>query len=255
MTNMLDWWHLPLLFVTGLAAGFVDSIAGGGGMITLPVLLSMGMDPQQALGTNKLQASFGSGSATWHYARAGTVDLRDCGWGFALTFIGAAAGALTVQQVDPDLLKRAIPVLLLAVGIYTLVKPGLGDKDLHPRMNRRGFDFLFGLGLGFYDGFFGPGTGTFWAMAYMLMLGFNMTRATGYTKVMNFASNASSLLVFLVVGQVLFLPGLLMGVAQLLGASLGARMVVRRGTRLIRPIFLTVVLALSARLLWKAYFD
>ena len=253
MTNMLDWWHLPLLFVTGLAAGFVDSIAGGGGMITLPVLLSMGMDPQQALGTNKLQASFGSGSATWHYARAGTVDLRDCGWGFALTFIGAAAGALTVQQVDPDLLKRAIPVLLLAVGIYTLLKPGLGDKDLHPRMNRRGFDFLFGLGLGFYDGFFGPGTGTFWAMAYMLLLGFNMTRATGYTKVMNFASNISSLLFFLLGGKVLFLAGFVMGAGQLAGARLGSGMVIKRGTKFIRPIFLTVVFVITAKLLWDGW--
>ena len=250
---MLDWWQFPWLFLAGLAAGFVDSIAGGGGMITLPVLLSLGMDPQQALGTNKLQASFGSGGATWHYARAGTVDLRECGRGFVLTFMGAAAGALAVQQVDPLFLKRAIPALLLAVGIYLFVKPGLGDKDLHPRMNRTGFEFLFGLGLGFYDGFFGPGTGTFWAMAYVLGLGFNLTSATSHTKVMNFASNISSLFFFLLGGKVLFVAGLLMGAGQLAGARLGSGMVISRGTKFIRPVFLTVVFAITIQLLWKGW--
>ena len=250
---MLDWWQFPWLFLAGLAAGFVDSIAGGGGMITLPVLLSLGMDPQQALGTNKLQASFGSGGATWHYARAGTVDLRECGRGFVLTFMGAAAGALAVQQVDPLFLKRAIPALLLAVGIYLFVKPGLGDKDLHPRMKRTGFEFLFGLGLGFYDGFFGPGTGTFWAMAYVLGLGFNLTRATSHTKVMNFASNISSLFFFLLGGKVLFVAGLVMGAGQLVGARLGSGMVISRGTKFIRPVFLTVVFAITIQLLWKGW--
>jgi len=250
---MLDWWQFPWLFLAGLAAGFVDSIAGGGGMITLPVLLSLGMDPQQALGTNKLQASFGSGGATWHYARAGTVDLRECGRGFVLTFMGAAAGALAVQQVDPLFLKRAIPALLLAVGIYLFVKPGLGDKDLHPRMNRTRFEFLFGLGLGFYDGFFGPGTGTFWAMAYVLGLGFNLTSATSHTKVMNFASNISSLFFFLLGGKVLFVAGLVMGAGQLAGARLGSGMVISRGTKFIRPVFLTVVFAITIQLLWKGW--
>jgi uncharacterized membrane protein YfcA len=111
----------------------------------------------------------------------------------------------------------------------------------------------FGLLLGFYDGFFGPGTGTFWAMAYMLGLGFNMSRATGYTKVMNFASNISSLLFFLAGGKVLFLAGLIMGAGQLAGARLGARMVITKGTKFIRPVFLAVVFALTIKLLYDAY--
>src|SRR5271157_1237758 len=104
-------WQMPLLFLTGVVAGFVDSIAGGGGLITLPVLLSLGLDPQHALGTNKLQAVFGSGSASWHYAQAKAVSLKDCVPGFVLTLMGAALGALAVQQVDPLFLKRAIPML------------------------------------------------------------------------------------------------------------------------------------------------
>ncbi len=250
---MFKLWHLPLLFVAGLVAGFVDSIAGGGGLITLPVLLSFGMNPQHALGTNKLQATFGSASASWHYAQAKTVLAADCTRGFVLTLVGAALGALAVQQVDPSFLKRSIPLLLVGVAIYTLLKPRLGAEDLHPRMARGAFDLIFGLSLGFYDGFFGPGAGTFWTMAYMLGLGFNLTRATGYAKVMNFASNISSLAFFLMGGNVFFAAGLVMGFGQLLGARIGSRMVIARGTRFIRPVFISVVLALTLKLIYDAY--
>lgn len=250
---MIALWQLPLLFATALAAGFVDAIAGGGGLITVPVLLSLGWDPQHALGTNKLQATFGSGSATWHYARAGVVPLGDCRRGAAITFAGAAVGTLVVQRLDPAFLRRIIPILLLAVAGFVLLKPRLGETDVHPRLGRAGFDLASGLLLGFYDGFFGPGTGTFWALACLLGLGFNLTKATGYTKVMNFASNLGSLLLFLLGGQVYFGAGLVMGAGQLLGAQWGAAMVVRRGARFIRPVFLVVVLALTLKLLYAAY--
>jgi len=253
MAAMFKFWHLPLLFGTGVVAGFVDSIAGGGGLITLPMLLSFGLDPQHALGTNKLQASFGSGSASWHYAQARTLALKDCTQGFVLSFLGAALGALAVQQVDPSFLRRALPVLLIGVAIYTMLRPRLGVEDLHPRMGRGAFYLTFGLLLGFYDGFFGPGTGTFWMMAFMLGLGFNMTRATGYAKVMNFASNVSSLALFLLGGNVCFAAGLTMGVGQVLGAKIGSQMVIARGTKFIRPVFISVVLALTLKLLYDAY--
>ena len=253
MAAMFKLWHLPLLFGTGLVAGFVDSIAGGGGLITLPVLLSLGLDPRHALGTNKLQATFGAASASWHYAQAKTLSLKDCPRGFMLSLLGAALGALAVQQLDPSFLKRAIPVLLIGVAAYTLLKPRLGAEDLHPRMARGAFDLTFGLLIGFYDGFFGPGTGTFWTMAFMLGLGFNMTRATGYAKVMNFASNVSSLVLFLPGGNVCFAAGLTMGVGQVLGARIGSRMVIARGTKFIRPVFISVVFALTLKLLYDAY--
>src|SRR5262249_5000024 len=174
---MIEAWHLPLLFATGLVAGFVDSIAGGGGLITVPVLMNLGLGPQETLGTNKLQASFGSGSAAWHYAQAGTVALGDCRRAFCFSLSGAALGALAVQAIDPSFLRRGIPAMLILVGVFLLLRPQLGSEDLHPRIPRPWFDAIFGLLLGFYDGFFGPGTGTFWTMAYMLGLGFNMARA------------------------------------------------------------------------------
>ncbi len=250
---MLELWQLPLLFATGLVAGFVDSIAGGGGMITVPVLLHCGLDPRLALGTNKLQASFGSGSATWHFAHGGVLNWPACRRGMALTFSGAVLGTLTVQRLDPAFLKRLLPVLLLGVAVYVFFKPALGSTDAPQRLPRGTFDALFGLGLGFYDGFFGPGTGTFWAMAFVLGLGFNLTKATAQTKAMNFASNVASLLFFLLAGQVHFVAGLVMGAGQLLGARLGSRMVLKRGTQLIRPVFLTVVVALTLKLLYDAF--
>jgi uncharacterized membrane protein YfcA len=251
---MIEPLQIAVLFGTGAAAGFVDSIAGGGGLITLPVLLNLGLSPQVALGTNKLQSSFGSGSATWHYSRGGAVNLRDCRRGFLYTFVASAAGALAVQSLDPGLLRRAIPLLLLAVAGYVLCKPKLGEAERQPRLTRARFDLLFGLGLGFYDGFFGPGTGTFWAMACVLGLGQNLTRATGHTKVMNFASNLGSLLLFLIGGKVLFAAGLFMGAGQFLGARIGSKMVIANGSKLVRPILLAVVAILTGKLLYDAFF-
>lgn len=250
---MLEFWQLPLLFATGLVAGFVDSIAGGGGLITIPVLLNCGLEPRLALGTNKLQATCGSGSATWHFARGGLVNWAECRRGLLLTFSGAVLGTLAVQQLDPAFLKRFLPALLLGVAVYLFFRPALGFTDVPPRLRRGAFDVWFGLGLGFYDGFFGPGTGTFWAMAFVLGLGFNLTKATAQTKAMNFASNAASLLFFLRAGQVHFLAGLMMGAGQLLGARLGSRLVLKRGTNLIRPAFLVVVVALTLKLLHEAF--
>jgi uncharacterized membrane protein YfcA len=246
-------WGFPLLFAAGLVAGLVDAIAGGGGLIALPVLLGLGLPPPYALGTNKLQSSFGSTSALRHFARAGTIRLRDGAVGVGFTAAGAALGAWAVQQVDPGFLRRVIPFLLIAIALYTLATPRLGFEELHPRLARGPFYALFGLGLGFYDGFFGPGTGSFWVVALMLGLGLDMVRATGYAKLLNCTSNLLSLAVFLAGGHVHFAAGLLMGVGQTIGARIGAGLVVTRGTRFIRPVFLAMVLALTAKLLYEGY--
>lgn len=239
------------MLVTGLLAGWVDSIAGGGGMITLPVLLNFGLPPAFALGTNKLQAAFGSGSATWHFGRTGLIPWRSCLAGIVWTAFGATAGGLAVQWVRPDVLRLAIPFLLFGVAVFFLLRPELGEVDSRPRLGSGVFHCLFGIGIGFYDGILGPGTGTFWAFAYVCVLGLNLTRATACTKLMNFVSNAVALVVLAVGGKVLVLPGLVMGVGQLVGAQVGSRMVIRRGTKFIRPVFIAVSLAITARLVWQ----
>lgn len=239
----------PLLFCAGFAAGLIDSIAGGG-LITVPVLMGIGLPPQVALGTNKLQASFGSGSAMLHFVRAGTVRLRDCWYGILWTAVGAALGVWAVQLLDATILKQLIPWLLAAIAIYTLFSPRLGAEDSHSRMKPGPFYLLFGLAIGFYDGFFGPGTGSFWTMALMLLLGCSMLRATATTKVMNFTSNFVALVFFLAVGQALLMEGLVMGAGQFLGARVGSRLVINHGTAFIRPVFITMVLVLVGRLIY-----
>ena len=238
-----------MLFIVGVVAGWIDAIAGGGGLITVPVLMGLGLSPADALGTNKLQAVFGSGGATRQYGRAGLFDYRDATSGVTYTAIGAFAGALAVQHLRADVLRAIIPWLLIGLAFYFLFRPRLGESDARPRLTTGMFNFVFGLVLGFYDGFIGPGTGSFWAMAYVWFLGFNLTRATAYTKLMNFTSNAVALGVFASGGNVQWVTGLVMGAGQFLGAQLGARLVVTRGVKFIRPIFILVALAVSIRLL------
>jgi uncharacterized membrane protein YfcA len=242
---------LLLLFGAAFVAGLIDSIAGGGGLITVPVLLGVGLPPQVALGTNKLQASFGSGSAMLHFVRAGTVKLNDCRSGIVWTTLGAALGVWGVQVLDAEILKQLIPWLLALIAIYTLLSPRLGAEDSHARMKSGGFYLLFGLSIGFYDGFFGPGTGSFWTMALMMLLGYSMIRATATTKVMNFTSNFVAFIFFLSVGQVRFVEGIVMGMGQFLGARVGSKMVIKRGTAFIRPVFITMILLLVGRMIYQ----
>jgi len=248
--TLLPSWSYPLLFVTGFSAGLVDAIAGGGGIISVPVLLNFGLPPQLALGTNKFQSSFGSVSASWHYVRRGLVDLRTCRLGILLTLAGALLGAWTVQHVDSQVLNRVIPVLLAAIVAYLIVQPQLGLADRPARLGEPVFYLVFGLGLGFYDGFFGPGVGSFWAIAFVLLRGHNLTRATAHTKVMNAASNLASLALFAAAGLIYLGAGLVMAAGQVAGARLGAGLVVRRGSRFVRPAFLAMAALTILRLLW-----
>jgi uncharacterized protein len=241
---------LLFLFGAGAVGGFVDSIAGGGGLLTLPVLMGVGLPPAQALGTNKLGSCFGSASATWHYARAGLIDFRSCAWGLFWTFSAAMLGALSVQNLPTTVLRQIMPYLLIAIAIYFLLKPDLGNVEKKSTMSSAAFSIAFGLLLGFYDGFFGPGTGSFWALAYVSILGYGLTKATAHTKAMNFASNFASLLVFIFFGRVHLLYGLSMGVGQLIGARIGSKMVIKKGANMIRPIFITTVILLALKLMF-----
>jgi uncharacterized protein len=241
-------------FLTGLAAGWVDSIAGGGGLITIPVLMSLGVPAPMVLGTNKFQASFGSLTAAHYYVRKGVVGLRELTPGILWTLAGSAAGAWAVQQIDPSVLGLLIPSLLLAIALYMFFMPSVGLEERPPRMRIAPFFALFGSALGFYDGFFGPGVGSFWAIACVGLLGHTLTRATGATKVMNATSNLVSFVVFLIGGHVLFTAGITMAVGQIAGARLGSGMAVRRGARLIRPVFIVMVMAIAVKLLLDRIF-
>src|SRR5512140_105321 len=144
---MLDSiWLYPLLFAASLVAGWIDSIAGGGGLITIPVLLGVGLPPQMVLGTNKFQASFGSFTASYYYVHKGVSPLRPARFGIACTFIGSALGTWAVQQIDPSALNIIIPFLLLGIAIYMLFTPSIGETEQHPRLSQTIFYVIFGVG-------------------------------------------------------------------------------------------------------------
>ncbi len=236
-----------LVAVAGLA-GFVDAIAGGGGLLTLPALLWAGLSPVQALGTNKLQGAFGTFSATANFLHKGELRLRPMLVTVALTFFGAAAGALTVQHVRADVLSDLVPLLLIGFALYFLFSPRVGDVDSHRRIGPAAFG-LMGCGVGFYDGFFGPGTGSFFALAFVALLGHNLRRATAHAKLLNFTSNLAALVLFLGGGHLVWQVGLPMAVGQTIGAYVGSHMVLRHGTRVVRPLLVVVSLLISLRLL------
>lgn len=251
---MPDIYLYPFLFIAGLIAGTVDSIAGGGGLITLPVLLGVGIPPHMALGTNKFQSSFGSLTASAYYVHKGGVNLRTAVTGIIFTLLGTVAGAWFVQQIHGDILNNIIPILLAAIIIYSLIKPDLGEVTGEPRLKENTFYFIFGLLFGFYDGFFGPGVGSFWAFAFVAFLGYDLQKATGYTKVMNFTSNIISVVIFAIGGNILYTAGIVMAAGQIIGARIGSGLVVKRGAKFVKPVFLTIVIATMIKLIYSSFF-
>ena len=246
---MIEPWVYPVLTATAVLTGFIDAVAGGGGLIMLPALLFSGASPIQALATNKLQSVFGTAVATRNYARAGLVNWRDHKLAMALVFIGATAGVLLVQTVEAAVLGLIIPLLLVSVALYVLVSPRMTDEDAHQRLSERGYAPVGGL-IGLYDGFFGPGTGSFFTTSLVALRGNGLTRATGVTKLLNFTSNVASVIFFALGGKMLWLLGLCMAAGAMLGGWLGSHSAIRFGARLIRPLLVVISLGLTARLLW-----
>lgn len=242
-----------LLTLAGFAGGLIDSIAGGGGLITVPALLAAGLPPSVALGTNKLQSVFGTSIAVSRYAKAGLMGTPGILTACLTAASAGAAGAWAVTKIAPDLLRHLIPWLLAIVAIYTAMNRHFGKTAGPARMEPVTFALTGGLLLGFYDGFFGPGAGSFWTVALVGLLGLDLRQATGYTKAANLASNLGALAFFLVHGSVHLTAAACMIAGQLLGARLGSGLVLGHGISIIRPVFLTVVFALTLKLMHQAW--
>jgi uncharacterized membrane protein YfcA len=228
------------------AAGFIDAVAGGGGLLTVPAILAAGVLPHAALATNKGQSVFGSGAALVAFARRGTVD-RSLAWlTFPLGFVGSLAGAQLVLLLSPATLRPLVLVLLpLAAGALFLKRPVDGTEPPQRRLLRAG---VLAASIGAYDGFFGPGTGTFLVVGFAALLHSSPLAATADAKVVNFASNLAALALFAAHGVVIWQLSLPMGAAQLLGGYAGAHAAVRGGDRLVRLAVVCVVLALMIKL-------
>jgi uncharacterized membrane protein YfcA len=243
---------IAVLTLVALVAGTIDAIAGGGGLLTLPAFLAVGLPPHLALGTNKGQSVFGSFAALVRFARAGLVDRRRAKLTFPLGAAGSLAGAALVLAVPPGVLRPVVLVLLAGAALFVGLRraPATRLEDAPPR--RHGLALAAGAAalIGAYDGFFGPGTGTFLIVAFVALLGLGLAHASAEAKVVNFASNLAALALFAARGTVIWRIALPMAAAQLAGGWLGAHLAVRRGDALVRRVVVVVALALAAKVAW-----
>ncbi|MEE3662729.1 sulfite exporter TauE/SafE family protein [Brenneria sp. g21c3] len=244
---------LAILFFVAILAGFIDSIAGGGGLLCVPTLLAVGLSPAQALATNKLQSMGGSFSASLYFIRRRAVNLNEQKLAIALTFVGSISGAWLIQQIHADFLRQLLPLLIIGIGLYFLLSPKIGDEDRQHRLSGLPFALIAGGCVGFYDGFFGPGAGSFYALAFVTLSGFNLSKATAHAKILNFTSNFGGLLFFMLGGKVVWTVGLIMLLGQVIGARIGAKMVLSKGQKLIRPMLVIVSAIMSCKLIYDSH--
>lgn len=240
-----------LLVAAAVFAGFVDAIAGGGGLLTLPALLMAGLPPAEAIATNKLQGTFGVAASSFAFWRAGHIDFAELAPAVAAAAVGAVLGSLAVQWIDPAWLRRAVPVILLVVAAYFAFAPQLGSGDRKARLGRVAFALGAALPIAAYDGFLGPGTGSMLLIAFIALYGADLMAAIAGTKLLNFTSNIVSLAVFAAMGNVNYRVGLAMAAGQVLGAQLGARAAMVHGAPLIRPLVVVVSIAIAVSLILR----
>lgn len=227
----------------GFLAGFVDAVAGGGGLVSIPALIATGMPIAYVFGTNKFQSSIGTSMAVFRYYKNGLVNLNTVWRGLAFGSIGATLGAITVNYISNQFMRYIVPLLMLVVFIFNLFNSKLGVTTGKKRMNEYSFFAIFGFILGFYDAFFGPGTGNFWIIAIVYFLGYTFLNASGYAKMLNLKSNLFALMIFLYYGKVQFIYAIVMSVGSISGGYLGANTAIVKGAKIIRPFFLVVVFA------------
>ena len=242
---------LMMLLGAAFVAGFIDAIAGGGGLITLPALLLAGASPIEALSTNKVQGSFGAATAALSYARAGQVDLRAQRVPAVIALAAGLFGAVLATRLPTETLQIVIPMVLIAVALFFALKRGLSDEDqvqrIKPELFTALFTALFVPLIGTYDGMIGPGAGAFYMIGFVTLAGYGILKATAHTKLLNFSSNIGGLVVFALFGATWWFTGIAMGFAQVAGAALGAKLALRVGANLIRPLLVITSVALALR--------
>lgn len=243
---------LAALFFVAMIAGFIDTLAGGGGLIVLPALLLAQVPPIAALATNKLQGSFGTLTSSFRMLRSGLVTWPQVKWLFIASVSGSAIGTVLVQLIDVRLLDIIIPVVLVSVAIYYLVAPK-AQENAPPKMSEETYRATVAPGIGFYDGFFGPGTGSLFAFSRNVLRAENLIQATAKAKLMNFASNIVSLLIFAFSGHIVWILGLVMIGGQMIGAWAGSHMIIGGKISWIRPLIVIMCIGMAARYVWTTF--
>jgi uncharacterized membrane protein YfcA len=246
-----SFYTLAILGILAFLAGFIDSVVGGGGLIQLPALLiSFPKTPVPALiGTNKIAGLAGTSVAAWQYSRHVKFNYPLLLTVAFFTFITSFAGAKVVSFMNPAVLKPLILVILVLIGIYTFLKKDLGSIQTKTLTEKKKLllGSLMGLIIGFYDGFFGPGTGSFLVLGFVVLLGFEFVTASAYSKIINCIANISALMVFIKQGNYLLGVAIILAIGNISGSIIGSRMAIKRGNQFIRLFFLLVVIILIAR--------
>lgn len=245
---------LLFLCAAGFLAAAVDSIAGGGGIISLPAIIAAGVPPHLALGTNKFASTCASLTSTLKFAKSKKITFNLVKYQIPCTVLGSALGVKAVLNVDEKFLNVLIVVLIFSVAIYTSFKKDFGQRDREEPLTPRRilFGMVFAFALGFYDGFFGPGTGSFLIFLFISIYGFDFTVAAGNGKILNFVSNIVSLILFALGGKIVYLAGIPMAISMIFGAWVGTHIAINNGAKVIKPIFITIALLLVIKLVWTA---
>lgn len=239
---------LPVIFL----AGFVDAIAGGGGLLSVPAYMATGLPPHVVLGNNKFSSAFGTMLSTLRYSRRKMPDYRIALPGALFAIIGSHLGTRTVLLIDPHFLNYVLIVLIPAITIFTFLRKNVGKIKRELTINKLQILILSsaaGLFIGFYDGFFGPGTGSFLIFGYTVVLGCDYVGANANAKIVNLASNMAALTTFLIHGKVILVIGVPAAICGIAGNWLGSRMVIKNGIKIIRPFFLVVLTLLFIRII------
>lgn len=245
-------WVYAFLFAVAIIAGVVDAIAGGGGLITVPSLLLAGLPPMVVLGTNRLQAVIGELTTSLMFIASRQFPLQGMILGVLFTSVGALSGAVAVSLIDKAALEVLLPVLMVAITLYSIFSRRLKATEAsEAKWSNRKFMLVAGLLIGFYNGFFGPGTGSLWMLGFVALLGYTLKQATMATKPLNLVGNMISLILFIALGQVDYQLGLLMAAGQIIGSVVGSKFVMRFGTRLVRPVFISVTVLMTSKLIYE----
>ena len=237
--NLLSIDLLSALFLIAVIAGFIDTLAGGGGLITMPALLISGVPPLAALGTNKLQGSVGTATSTLMMLKHKRIHWHEVKHLMLFAFIGSALGSTAVQFINVDVLSFIIPVVLLTIAIYFVISPVPNEDSLKPRLSNKIYKYTVVPVIGWYDGMFGPGTGSFFSLAGVSLRGHGLISSTANAKALNFATNIASLLIFIVAGQLVWIIGITMMFGQIIGAWLGSHSLFK-----IKPSYLRIIVVL-----------
>ena len=240
---------LLILAAVALAAGFFDAIAGGGGLITVPALLLAGLPPVSAIATSKLQAIFGSAASTISFSRAGLINWRKIYPAVIFSCAGSIAGALAISNISPDALKNIMPWMLIAMALYFAFSKKMTDRSAEQRLSPMVYCFTIAVAIGFYDGIFGVGTGSFFLISLISLLGYGVTMATAHTKILNLATIFGALCIYLPQGFVYWRVGIAMGIASYIGSKIGSKVAISNGARIIRPMLVMVCLLMAVKIL------